>query len=146
MAKKPDISVEVLERHDPTEGITDGDPAYDFMLDPETVPSDAHFVWVRQSADPKLDDVAEYKGRRYRPVTSSDGVKLSCGLEFADGEIIHQRDHILMARDLEFHNKRTAAEQKANRDLRAKMLNPRQLTSTHYIGGPQNGPAPMRTR
>lgn len=144
MAKKQQPDVEVIERVDPEEESSiDGDPAYEFMLDPESVPSDVNAVWVRHHADHNLDDVTAYMGLRYRQAYGKDGIKLLSGVEFADDEMIRSRDHVLMIRDREYHEKRVKAERKTNRELRAKMLSKKKIEGETYVGR-ESGPHRMR--
>jgi hypothetical protein len=148
MAKKNDSGapqVEVLERFDPDgDGVTDADPGFEFMLDPETVPADAHFVWVKTSDNPSFDDTLDYKGKRYRPVTWDDGVRLMSGREFSAGETMQQKDMVLMARDLGYHKARTEREHKQNREIRKKMLRREHLQGDTFL--PSSGNRPMVRR
>lgn len=126
MAKKPDV--EVIERVDPViDSAVDGDPAFEAMLESSSVPSDLHPVWVHVS------DVMQYKGQRYREAYPSDGIKLLCGLEFEGDEKIQFRDHVLMVRDREYHQKRREGELSGNRKLRSRMLSKKRLEGEHQI-------------
>lgn len=150
MAKNPpsgEAKIEVLERHDPDEdGVTDGDPSFEFAIDESTLPPDVHPVWVKRSDNPNLDDVAVYKGNRFVEVRGEHGIKLKSGAVFEPGQIVHVRDHILMVRDKAVHNGRIAREQAKNRELRARMLNPKVMNKTTYVKGDADGPRAMQQR
>lgn len=117
---------EVLERFDPDIDVdADGDPTFELKL--AEAPEDKHFVYVHK------EDVGKYKSQRYAPVKGGE-VQLRSGEHFEDGEDVVQKEHLLMARDRGYHERRETAERKANRELRGRMI--KTANKTVFVNNP----------
>lgn len=123
----------VVERLDPQEedfSDVDGDLRNEFALVHED-PS-RQYVWAHNSAD----DIGSFKGGivPYRLERAEEGEKslgvLMGGAEYAPGEVITKRGHVLMSCDKKLWEKRQRFERLKGQKAASAFIRSRQKTST----------------
>lgn len=132
--------VEVIERFDAREQAEiDGDPNFEARLIDESIPGDLVPVWAHES------DVRAYKGRGWREAKAGEeGIEMLCGAEFAKGETMTFRDHVLLVRDRARHEKILAAERQRNRATRGHFL--KTANAPVFVNNPGDSPRQMARR
>lgn len=114
-------ATEVLERFDPDEleSEVDGDPNFEFKLNPETVPADRVFKWAHN--DDK--DLQIWTRRGAKVETYQDGGVRLQGQDgpVEEGASICVDDHVLVSIDRVKEEKRVAREMARNAPIHKKL-------------------------
>lgn len=117
----------------------DGDPRFDFMVDPDSIPADKSALWVPR------EDVRRMSGRTrgYSPVYGKD-VKMANGLDYKPDELVEVDDMVLMFCDRAKKEAREERERRTNREQRDAILKRANSERTVFVNGDGSSPEQMR--